>query len=263
MTLSAKVDPMAAGPGDGRTRLAAISLQPKTVTKKALYALTSKAEHISRPFSHGVLTGCNDEPSCYPTCYLTLFCPCYVVARLTGKEGFEQGSCPGGGYGSSCRFGFVAYSIVQLGILATLLLAVVKWGFGLANPPPPIGPVDKWYYLHYPAYCIPLGHVLAMWMLTRLRQLYRAKHMILALPNGAAESGTDEDDLCQMGCCYCCSGCDNLCCAAWCGCCVLLQMVDDHNLVASEPLFDSDCSCFSGPDKCDFCRNPMREITEV
>ena len=41
------------------------------------------------------------------------------------------------------------------------------------------------------------------------------------------------------------------------------QMVDDHNLVASEPLFDSDCSCFSGPDKCDFCRNPMREITEV
>ena len=249
MTLGAKINPLDTTPSGARTVLPVISLQPKAAPRKApTYALSSKAEHISRAFSHGVLTGCTDEPGCYPTCYLAAFCPCYVVARLQAKEGFTpEESCPGGSYGPACRLGFFAYSIVQLGMLASLFLVIVKYGYGLANPPPPPpSPVDPWYYLHYPAYLVPLGQFFVVWMLTRLRQAYRVKHTIRALPHGAAETHTDEDDLCQTGLCYCCAGCDNLCCAAWCGCCVLIQLVDDHNLVASEVSGAERCRAASG-----------------
>ena len=244
-------DPFAAfASGSTAHARAAITQQPHGHLHVPIYDTSEALGHRApRAFTHGVLCGCNDEPTCTTHAAMACLCPCFLIARLRSLEGYP-------GAGSSFRRlalrAGVCQAIALLGYVAIAVVVPLIMA-GRALPPPPQGRVDPTYYIRLPAYATPVGHLAIALLVAAMRREYRARHRITrAGSSGAAESLTDEDEACAAPCCLC-NRCDNVAWAALCSCCLLVQMADDFEVTSGEKVFpDGSCSAaglFADPEE--------------
>ena len=210
-------------------------------------ASTTLGHRAPRPFSHGVLCGCDDEPNCCTShCFLVSFCPCFVLARLRALEGALLSTWPRGDFRAQVKYGKMCYTIAFIGYAAVAALVPLILSGRALPPPPPPARADPTYYIRFPAYLALVGHLGGALLVLVLRRHYRMRHRITRVSRGpcsplaplAAESLTDEDEMCASPCCCLCARCDNAAWALLCSCCLLLQMADDYVHTTGETLFE-------------------------